>query len=51
MPLSLPVSRTSGSGSSSTLLAAFSMYVLREPAHAVGTPFPGGDTVDYIHGL
>ena len=33
------------------LLAAFSMFVLREPAHAVGTPFPGGDTIDCIQGV
>ena len=33
------------------LLAAFSMFVLREPAHAVGTPFPGGDTVECIQGV
>jgi uncharacterized protein (UPF0305 family) len=33
------------------LLAAFSMFVLREPAHAVGTPFPGGDTVEYLGGV
>jgi len=33
------------------LLAAFPMFVLREPAHAVGTPFPGGDTVEYIQGV
>lgn len=28
------------------LLAGFSMLVLDEPAHPVGTPFPGGDRVD-----
>ncbi|MDD1662898.1 MAG: DUF2115 domain-containing protein [Methanomicrobiales archaeon] len=33
------------------LLAAFPMFVLGEPAHAPGTPFPGGDTVQYIHGV
>ena len=33
------------------LLAAFPMFVLREPAHTVGTPFPKGDTVDCIHGV
>ena len=33
------------------LLAAFPMFVLREPAHAVGTPFPGGDTVEYSAGV
>jgi uncharacterized protein (UPF0305 family) len=29
------------------LLAGFCMFVLLEPAHPVGTPFPGGDTVEY----
>jgi hypothetical protein len=33
------------------LLAGFSMFVLGEPAHAVGTPFPGGDTVQYLQGV
>ncbi len=33
------------------LLAAFSMFVLEEPAHPVGTPFPGGDTVQLIDGI
>ena len=33
------------------LLAAFAMFVLREPAHPVGTPFPGGDTVQLIQGV
>ncbi|MBN1195669.1 MAG: DUF2115 domain-containing protein [Methanomicrobiaceae archaeon] len=28
------------------LLAAFSMFVVDEPAHPVGTPFPGGQIVD-----
>jgi uncharacterized protein (UPF0305 family) len=32
------------------LLAGFSMFVLREPAHPVGTPFPGGDAVSFIDG-
>ena len=32
------------------LLAGFSMFVLREPAHPVGTPFPGGDRVSFIDG-
>lgn len=27
------------------LMAAFAMYVLDEPGHPVGMPFPGGDTV------
>lgn len=30
------------------LLAAFCMFVLDEPGHPVGTPFPGGDTVQLI---
>jgi uncharacterized protein (UPF0305 family) len=33
------------------LLAAFSMFVLEEPGHPVGTPFPGGDTVQLIDGV
>ena len=33
------------------LLAGFTMFVLREPAHAVGTPFPGGDAVDFVEGV
>jgi uncharacterized protein (UPF0305 family) len=33
------------------LLAAFLMFVLREPAHAPGTPFPGGDMVEYLDGV
>ena len=33
------------------LLAAFPMFVLGEPAHAVGTPFPGGDTVEFSSGV
>ena len=32
------------------LLAGFSMFVLREPAHPVGTPFPGGDAVSLTGG-
>jgi uncharacterized protein (UPF0305 family) len=32
------------------MLAAFSMFVLDEPGHPVGTPFPGGDTVQLIDG-
>ena len=28
------------------LLSAFTMFVLAEPAHPVGTPFPGGQIVD-----
>jgi uncharacterized protein (UPF0305 family) len=33
------------------LLAAFCMFVLNEPGHPVGTPFPGGDTVQLIDGI
>jgi uncharacterized protein (UPF0305 family) len=33
------------------LLAAFCMFVLNEPAHPAGTPFPGGDTVQVIDGI
>jgi uncharacterized protein (UPF0305 family) len=33
------------------LLAAFCMFVLDEPGHPVGTPFPGGDTVQMIDGI
>jgi len=33
------------------LLAGFCMLVLREPGHAVGTPFPGGDKVECIDGV
>lgn len=33
------------------LLAAFCMFVMSEPAHPVGTPFPGGDTVQLIDGI
>ena len=33
------------------LLAAFCMFVQNEPGHAVGTPFPGGDTVKLIDGV
>ena len=33
------------------LLAAFCMFVLGEPGHPVGTPFPGGDTVQLIDGI
>jgi uncharacterized protein (UPF0305 family) len=35
----------------SYLLAAFCMFVLDEPGHPVGTPFPGGDTVQLIEGI
>jgi uncharacterized protein (UPF0305 family) len=33
------------------LLAAFCMFMLREPGHPAGTPFPGGDTVQLIDGV
>jgi uncharacterized protein (UPF0305 family) len=33
------------------LLAAFCMFVLNEPGHPVGTPFPGGDAVQLIDGI
>jgi len=33
------------------LLAAFCMFVLEEPGHPAGTPFPGGDTVQFIDGI
>jgi uncharacterized protein (UPF0305 family) len=33
------------------LIAGFCMFVRHEPGHPVGTPFPGGDTVQYIDGL
>jgi uncharacterized protein (UPF0305 family) len=33
------------------LLAAFCMFVQREPGHPVGTPFPGNDTVQLIDGI
>jgi uncharacterized protein (UPF0305 family) len=33
------------------LLAGFAMFVLGEPAHPVGTPFPGGDAVHVINGV
>ncbi len=32
------------------LLAGFTMFVLAEPAHPVGTPFPGGQIVDEWEG-
>ena len=32
------------------LLSAFTMFVLAEPAHPVGTPFPGGQIVDEWEG-
>jgi len=33
------------------LLAGFCMLILEEPGHPVGTPFPGGDTVQMIEGI
>ena len=32
------------------LIAGFCMFVRHEPGHPVGTPFPGGETVQYIDG-
>ncbi|MFA6225712.1 MAG: DUF2115 domain-containing protein [Methanoregula sp.] len=32
------------------LIVAFCMFVQHEPGHPAGTPFPGGDTVQYIDG-
>jgi len=32
------------------LLAGFTIYVLEEPAHPIGTPFPGGQIVDEWEG-
>ena len=33
------------------LIAAYTMYVAEEPAHPVGTPFPGGYTVELHEGV
>jgi uncharacterized protein (UPF0305 family) len=33
------------------LLAGFCMFVLNEPGHPAGTPFPGGDSVQLIGGV
>jgi uncharacterized protein (UPF0305 family) len=33
------------------LIAGFCMFVRQEPGHPVGTPFPGGDMVQYIDGI
>jgi len=33
------------------LIAAYAMYVADEPAHPVGTPFPGGYTVELHEGV
>jgi uncharacterized protein (UPF0305 family) len=33
------------------LLAGFCMFVLNEPGHPVGMPFPGGDKVEVIDGV
>ena len=33
------------------LIAAFCMFVKHEPGHPAGTPFPGGDMVQYIDGI
>ena len=32
-------------------IAGFSMFVQHEPGHPAGTPFPGGDTVQYTNGI
>lgn len=33
------------------LLAGYCMLVLDEPGHPVGTPFPGGDEVEFTNGI
>lgn len=33
------------------LIAGFCMFVRHEPGHPVGTPFPGGDIVQFIDGV
>jgi uncharacterized protein (UPF0305 family) len=33
------------------LLAGYCMLVLDEPGHPVGTPFPGGDRVEFTNGI
>ena len=33
------------------LIAAYTMYIAEEPAHPVGTPFPGGYTVELHEGV
>jgi uncharacterized protein (UPF0305 family) len=33
------------------LLAGFCMLVMNEPGHPAGTPFPGGDSVQFIGGV
>ena len=33
------------------LIAGFCMFIRHEPGHPVGTPFPGGDMVQYIDGV
>lgn len=33
------------------LLAGYCMLVLEEPGHPVGTPFPGGDEVEFTNGV
>ncbi|MDR0980541.1 MAG: DUF2115 domain-containing protein [Methanocalculaceae archaeon] len=33
------------------LIAAYAMYIAEEPAHPVGTPFPGGYTVELHEGV
>ena len=33
------------------LLAGYCMFILEEPGHPVGTPFPGGDEVEFTDGI
>jgi len=33
------------------LIAGFTMFVQHEPGHPVGTPFPGGDMVQFLDGV
>ena len=33
------------------LLAGYCMLVVQEPGHPVGTPFPGGDRVEFTDGV
>ena len=33
------------------LLAGYCMLVLAEPGHPAGTPFPGGDEVEFVNGV
>jgi len=38
-------------GGAPAILAGFCMLVLNEPGHPAGTPFPGGDSVQFTHGV